>query len=197
MLHCFFFTLSLYKEFREHRVGFYYIYSMSTRESVQPIYEMGCSLAHWSSGPILSPTYSWPAVWPTHTHVLVHTHGTPSVPHCGGEDSGKWGQRSCVVIHLSSVTAAANKSLIHGLIHRLSSAQTGKQCTGNTVCLFPNQDTLTYSFFFFSHWELFVRRQCLYMLTLHLQNTSTSPLTSTFIVCDFGFIKVITLFEKE
>ncbi len=121
----FFYSLSLYKEFREHRVGFYYIHSMSTRESVQPIYEMGCSLAHWSSGPILSPTYSWPAVWPTHTHVLVHTHGTPSVPHCGGEDSGKWGQRSCVVIHLSSVTAAANKSLIHGLIHRLSSAQTG------------------------------------------------------------------------
>lgn len=62
-------------------------------------------------------------------------HGTPSIPHCGGEDSGKWGQRSRVVIHLSSVTAAANKSLIHGLIHRLSSVQSGKQCARSAVSL--------------------------------------------------------------
>lgn len=34
--------------------------------------------------------------------------------------ASKWGQRWLVVIHLTSVTAAANKSLIHRLIHRLS-----------------------------------------------------------------------------
>lgn len=70
--------------------------------------------------------------------MCTFAHGTPSIPHCGGEDPGKWGQRSRVVIHLSSVTAAANKSLIHGLIHRLSSVQSGKQCAHSAVSLSPN-----------------------------------------------------------
>lgn len=94
--------------------------------------EMGSSLVHWSNCAILSPSYSWPVDQHTHTHMDTHTdthRQTPSIPHSGSEDSGKWGQRSCVVIHLSSVTAAANKSLIHRLIHRLSPALPGKQCT--------------------------------------------------------------------
>lgn len=51
---------------------------------------------------------------PTYTHANTHSH-TSAARH----GASKWGQRWLVVIHLTSVTAAANKSLIHRLIHRL------------------------------------------------------------------------------
>lgn len=88
--------------------------------------EIQCSLGHWSTSLILSQDYSWPAHPPTHTQ----TH-TSAVRH----RAGKWGQRWLVVIHLTSVTAAANKSLIHRLIHRLSPPNSQKTMPSqNTLC---------------------------------------------------------------
>lgn len=75
--------------------------------------EIQCSLHHWSTILVLSQCSSWPLHTPIHT--LSHT----SVVR---RRAGKWGQRWLVVIHLCSMTAAANKSLIHCLIHRLSPA---------------------------------------------------------------------------
>lgn len=87
--------------------------------------EIQCSLGHWSTSLILSQEYSWPAHPPTHTR----TH-TSVVRH----RASKWGQRWLVVIHLTSVTAAANKSLIHRLIHRLSPP--------NSLKTMPSQNTV-------------------------------------------------------
>lgn len=64
-----------------------------------------------------------------HTHKRRLTH-TSVVRH----RAGKWGQRWFVVIHLTSMTAAANKSLIHHLIHRLSPPNSWKTM--------PSQNTL-------------------------------------------------------
>lgn len=63
----------------------------------------------------------------TRLHTQTHT---PAWRH----KASKWGQRWLVVIHLTSMTTAANKSLIHHLIHRLSPT--------NSPQAKPSQNTL-------------------------------------------------------
>lgn len=87
--------------------------------------EIQRSLGHWSTSPILSQEYSCPVHPPTYTQ----TH-TPAWRH----RASKWGHRWLVVIHLTSMTGAANKSLIHHLIHRLSPT--------NSLQAMPSQNTL-------------------------------------------------------